>query len=185
MGASIAVAAYLRGAEVHAVCGPGCPWLPAGISRRDVTGAEEMLDAARALWPKMHSGVFTAAVADFAPEPHGPGKFKKSEAPDGFSVHFRPNPDILNILAAERAPDQKIVAFAAETDDGLAEAVRGKLKSKGAHLMLGNRVGQDGAGFGASSNAIYAADVTGREEEWPPMPKTEIAGRVCSWLLSL
>jgi phosphopantothenoylcysteine decarboxylase/phosphopantothenate--cysteine ligase len=185
MGASIAVAAYLRGALVHAVCGPGCPWLPAGISRRDVTGGEEMFHAARALWPEMHSGVFTAAVADFAPEVRGPGKFKKSEAPGGFSVNFRPNPDILKTLAAERVPGQKIVAFAAETDGDLAEAVRGKLRSKGADLMLGNRVGRDGTGFGASSNAIYAADGTGREEEWPPLPKTEIARRVCSWLSAL
>ena len=30
MGAAVAVAAWLRGARVEAVCGPGTPWLPAG-----------------------------------------------------------------------------------------------------------------------------------------------------------
>ena len=84
MGASVAAAAFLRGAEVHAVCGSGCPWLPAGIARYDVVNAVQMFEAARSLWPTMHAGVFTAAVADFAPEAYGAEKFKKDGAPDGF-----------------------------------------------------------------------------------------------------
>ncbi len=185
MGASLAVAAYLRGAEVYAVCGPGCPWLPAGVTRRDVTGATQMFESARSLWPSMHCGVFTAAVADFAPEPYGPEKFKKAGAAEGFSIRFLPNPDILRTLAAERRADQKIAAFAAETVADLAEAVRFKLRAKGADLMVGNRIGQTGAGFGAPTNAVYAADASGREEEWLQMPKPEIAQRICSWLLRL
>jgi len=185
MGASCAVAAWLRGAEVDAVCGPGCPWLPSGIRRHEITGAGQMFDLAQALWPSAHCGIFTAAVADFSPEPYGPEKFTKAKAAEGFSLKFTPNPDILKTLAARRRSDQKIVGFAAETSDDLGAAVRRKLKAKGADMMVGNRIGQEGTGFGAPTNAAHVADTTGREEQWPLMPKTEIAWRVCSWLLRL
>ena len=185
MGASCAAAAWLRGAEVDAVCGPGSPWLPSGIRRHDVVGARQMFDVAQELWPAAHYGIFTAAVADFSPEPYGREKFKKAEAAEGFSLRFTPNPDILKTLAARRRSDQKVVGFAAETSDDLGAAVRGKLRAKGADLVVGNRIGQEGAGFGAPTNVVYAADATGREEQWPLMPKTEIAWRICSWLSQL
>jgi phosphopantothenoylcysteine decarboxylase/phosphopantothenate--cysteine ligase len=185
MGASLAVAAWLRGAEVDAVCGPGCPWLPSGIRRHDITGARQMFDLARALWPSMHCGMFTAAVADFSPEPYGREKFKKSGATEGFSIKFTPNPDILYTLATQRRPGQKVVGFAAETADDLGAAVRSKLRAKGADLVVGNRIGEEGAGFGAVTNAVHVADATGREEQWPLMPKPEIAWRICSWLLQM
>jgi len=185
MGASLAVAAWLRGAEVDAVCGPGCPWLPSGIRRHDITGAGQMFDRAQALWPSMHCGIFTAAVADFSPEPYGHEKFKKSGATTGFSIKFTPNPDILQTLAAQRRSDQKVVGFAAETAGDLGAAVRGKLRAKNADIVVGNRIGEEGAVFGAATNAVHVADAAGREEQWPRMPKTEIAWRVCSWLLQL
>jgi phosphopantothenoylcysteine decarboxylase/phosphopantothenate--cysteine ligase len=185
MGASCAVAAWLRGAEVDAVCGPGSPWLPAGIRRYDIAGAGQMFDAALALWPSAHCGIFTAAVADFAPEPYGSEKFKKAGAAKGFSLKFTPNPDILQTLAARRRPDQKVVGFAAEASGDLGAAVRSKLQTKGADLVVGNRIGQEGAGFGSPTNVAHVADAAGREEEWPLMPKTEAAWRICSWLLRL
>jgi len=185
MGASCAVAAWLRGAEVDAVCGPGCPWLPSGIRRYDIVGARQMFDVAQALWPSVDCGMFTAAVADFAPEPYGSEKFKKNGAEAGFSIRFTPNPDILHTLAAQRRPDQKLVGFAAETLDDLGAAVRRKLRAKGADIMVGNRIGQEGMGFGATTNVVHVADATGREEQWPLMSKTEIAWRVCSWLLQV
>ena len=185
MGASCAVAAWLRGAEVDAVCGPGSPWLPADIRRHNVVGARQMFDVAQALWPSAHYGVFTAAVADFSPEPYGSEKFKKTGAAKGFSLQFTPNPDILQTLAARRRPDQKIVGFAAEASDDLGSAVRRKLRAKGADLVVGNRIGQEGAGFGVPTNVALAADASGREEEWPLMLKTEVAWRICSWLLRL
>jgi phosphopantothenoylcysteine decarboxylase/phosphopantothenate--cysteine ligase len=185
MGASLAVAAWLRGADVDAVCGPGCPWLPSGIRRHDIVGAGQMFDLARALWPSAHCGIFTAAVADFSPEPFGPEKFKKTGAAKGFSVKFTPNPDILRSLAASRRSDQKLVGFAAETVEDLGAAVARKLRDKGADIVVGNRIGQEGAGFGSPTNAVHLADARGREEEWPLMLKTEIAWRIYSWLLHL
>lgn len=193
MGAAFAVAAWLRGAEVHAVCGPGSPWLPAsdGLTRHDVVSAAQMYRTASAVWPDMDAGVFTAAVADFAPVPPSgaasdPGtlpKFKKSAAPEGFSVRFAANTDILRTLAAARRKDrpQRVIGFAAETSD-LEKAVADKLVSKNADLIVGNLV-QDG--FGTASNSVFVLDRRGRKESWRDVPKPELAWRLLTWLLSL
>lgn len=183
MGAAVAVAAWLRGAQVEAVCGPGVPWLPAGICRHSVTSASQMFESAEALWSQCDAGIFTAAVADFSPEPPAGGsehKFKKSDAPDGFNVRFTPNIDILKTLAASRRPNQKVVGFAAESKD-LESAVRGKLVSKKADLVVGNLVRD---GFGTADNSVFVVDTSGREEHWVNLSKPDVAWRLLSWLLS-
>lgn len=187
MGASIAVAAWLRGAEVHAVCGPVDLWLPddPAFHRHDVTTAAQMLDRARMLWPSSDAGVFTAAVADFRPEPHGPGKFKKDRAGDGFTLSFLPNADILRTLAEERSEGQVVVGFAAESVpdmDALGLAVHHKLENKGADIVVGNRISD---GFGRAANRVYVADSQGRDEVWPDMPKPQVAWKLIDWMRTL
>ena len=133
----------------------------------------------------MDIGIFTAAVADYSPEPHGRGKFKKEQAAQGFSLRFLPNIDILRTLAGERRDDQKIVGFAAESAenaDALAHLVRRKLISKGADLIVGNQISD---GFGTATNRVFAADARGREEHWPVQPKPDIAWNILNWLQSL
>lgn len=188
MGAALAVAAWLRGATVSAVCGPGCPWLPLEIQRHDVHSAAQMFSAASDLWPRADVGIFTAAVADFSPVPFGNTKFKKADAAGakgGFSVDFVPNVDILRTLSSQRRPHQKVVGFAAETVDDLMQAARIKLQSKKAHMIVANPVGRSGAGFGAATNEVVVVDEQGREEIWPSSSKADVAWKVCSWLLTL
>ncbi len=187
MGGALAVCAWLRGAEVTALCGPGVSLsLPCGLERRDVRSAREMYDAARELWPRMDMGMFTAAVADFSPRPFGAAKFKKADAPQGFSVEFAPNPDILRTLAAERTPEQKVLGFAAETPDNmdaLLELARVKLAAKQADVLAANDVNAPGSGFGAATNAVAVADAGGRGEIWPTRSKADVAWDLCTWVL--
>lgn len=187
MGATLALAAWLRGAHVDAVCGPHCPWLPAGITRHTVRSAAEMYTTARALWPAATAGIFTAAVADFSPVPYGDTKFKKAEAQaaGGFSIDFVPTVDILKSLAAERQPHQRVVGFAAETMEDLVQAARIKLDAKKAHMIIANPINQAGSGFGSVTNSVTVVDHTGRLEEWPNLTKADVAWKVCSWLLTL
>lgn len=188
MGASIAVAAWLRGAEVHAVCGPSEVWMPedAAFHRHNVTSALQMMEKARSLWPSSDVGIFTAAVADFRPEPHGPGKFKKDRAgSDGFSLSFLPNADILRTLAEERSEGQIVVGFAAESVpdmDALGIAVHHKLDTKGADIIVGNKISD---GFGRAANRVYVADTLGRDEVWPDMPKPQVAWKLLDWVRTL
>ncbi|MFV0423029.1 bifunctional phosphopantothenoylcysteine decarboxylase/phosphopantothenate--cysteine ligase CoaBC [Oleidesulfovibrio sp.] len=183
MGASFAVAAWLRGAQVHAVCGPGTPWLPAAIMRYDVTSAKEMYKATADLWPAVDTGIFTAAVADFSPVPFGDAKFKKAGS-DSLRVEFTPNTDILKTLGQAKRDDQRIIGFAAETGDLQANAV-GKLQRKNADMIVGNIVGTPESGFQSATNKVFVADRNGRTEEWPVQPKTEVAWRILDWLLQM
>ena len=95
-------------------------------------------------------------------------------------MRFAPNPDILKTLAAARRPDQKVVGFAAESQN-LEDSVRGKLISKKADMVVGNLIRD---GFGMSDNTVFVADASGREERWTRLSKTGVAWRLLSWLLS-
>ena len=188
MGAAVAVAAYLRGATVHAVsgptAGPGQPWLPSAVVRHDVVSAKDMFAAASNLWPGADIGVFTSAVADFSPKAIGPEKFKKDGAKDGFSVEFTPNPDILQTLASGKKAHQRVVAFAAETS-GVEESALGKLQRKNADMIVGNTVNVANSGFGQGVNTGFVADRTGASESWPAMSKADMAWRIFDWLSRL
>ena len=184
MGACLAHAAHLRGASVHALAGPRVPWLPADVHRYDVTSARQMFSKALELWPQANLGIFTAAVADFYPEPFGQGKFKKHNADQGLDIHFSPNPDILANLAANANSRQRILGFAAESDNLVAHA-KSKLQRKKAHMIAGNLVGSPNSGFASANNSMFVCDHTGREEHWPTAPKADVAWRLLDWLLTL
>ena len=184
MGGAMAVAAWLRGARVTVVRGPvGCDslWLPTDIRQLAVQTAAEMFAAVTELWPSQDIACLTAAVADFRPEPYaGVGKFKKAEAPEGFSVRFLPNADILAHLGRNKAAGQRLIGFAAETGDAsaLEAAARAKLAAKNLDLIAANPVGRADAGFGSPTNQVVVLETGGRLETWPVLPKTEVAWRL-------
>lgn len=185
MGASIAVAAYLRGATVHAVSGAGTDlWLPSGIFRHDVISAAEMFDAAAMVWPTADIGVFAAAVADFTPAFRGEEKVKKDALDGELAISFKRTQDILKTLAAEKKPHQRVVGFAAETSN-VVESARKKLAAKNADMIVGNIVNATDSGFGAGDNAGVVVDRTGGQETWPAMRKPDMAWRILDWLLRL
>ncbi|MDR1659929.1 MAG: bifunctional phosphopantothenoylcysteine decarboxylase/phosphopantothenate--cysteine ligase CoaBC [Desulfovibrio sp.] len=189
MGAGLAVSAWLRGARVTAVCGPGCAsLLPRGITTCGVSRAREMFEAAHDIWPRTDMGMFAAAVADFSPTEIGPQKFKKSLAPEGLSIAFNPNPDILATLAAARRPEQKVLGFAAENApdmQSLLVLAREKRAAKKADVLAANCIDRQGSGFGSPTNAVAVTDARGRGEIWPEQSKADVAWDLCSWLLKL
>ena len=182
MGASVAVAAWLRGAEVTAVCGPVDLWLPPGISRIDVVTAHQMSEACQDVWPHADLAVMSAAVADFRPLPLGRGKYKKTSGP--LQVDFEANADILAALGQDKRQGQRLAGFAAESGDPGPEMAR-KLASKRLDLIVGNDVTAEGSGFCAPTNAVSVLDAQGRNERWPTLTKTEVAWRILDWMLEL
>lgn len=190
MGAALATCAALRGAEVTAICGPGVALtMPNTVRRVDVTSAADMFAAAKDIWPRMDVGMFTAAVADFAPVPpagDNSQKFKKADAPDGFDIHFTPNADILGGLS--RRAEQKVLAFAAETTADMAALLplaHAKRERKGAHVLAANRVNSSESGFGTDNNSVAVVDASGREAIWPSQSKADVAWNLCTQLLEL
>ena len=183
-GAALAVAAWLRGAEVVAVCGPDAPWLPQGILRLDVVCAKDMMAAASEHFRAAEYACFCAAVADFHPVRSGAEKLKKADLGEAVQLRLAANPDILATLAARKTPEQRIIAFAAETHD-LDRHAQDKLKRKNADMLVGNLVNQPDSGFGSANNTVQIWDKQGRHAQLPPLSKPEVAWRVWDWSLQL
>ncbi|MBU1042506.1 MAG: bifunctional phosphopantothenoylcysteine decarboxylase/phosphopantothenate--cysteine ligase CoaBC [Proteobacteria bacterium] len=189
MGACLATAAWMRGARVRVVAGPTELDFPPGIEVIPVTSAREMLDACQDLWSDTDLACCTAAVCDFRPhlpESVDPArKLKKRDMATGeLLLRLTENPDILRTLGEQKRADQVLIGFAAETED-LAGQARLKLAEKNLDLIVANLVGVPGSGFDSDTNTVTVLDRTGRMEQWPELPKTEVAWRVWDLLRHL
>ncbi len=179
MGAAIAVAAALRGAEVTAITGPVDIRLPSMINKIPVITARDMFQAASDIFPSQDIGCFTAAVADYRPPACPAGKYKKNGQP--LSLSFESNPDILATLSRSKKTGQQTIGFAAEAQD-LERNAALKLDKKNLDLIVANPIDETGSGFASVTNRVVVMDRYGRKESWPQLPKTEIAWRIWDWI---
>ena len=159
MGFAVARAAAEAGAVVTLVAGPVHLPTPRGVTRVDVTSAQQMFDAVLALAPSQDVFVATAAVADWRPLASADHKIKKAAGQAVPSFELIENPDILASVA--RLPDRPYcVGFAAESQD-VAKHAREKLNRKGVPLIVGN-LGP--ATFGRDDNTLLLVDADGERE---------------------
>jgi len=170
MGFAIARAAAEAGANVTLVAGPVHLPTPRGVTRVDVTTAQQMFDAVSSAASANDVFVATAAVADWRPASINDHKIKKQpgqRTPPSFEL--TENPDILAAVARLPKPPY-CVGFAAESHDLLKHA-REKLVRKGVPLIVGN-LGP--ATFGRDDNALTLVDASG-ERELPCADKLTLA----------
>lgn len=181
MGYAIAEAAAERGAQVILVSGPVSLAAPAGVTVVAVRTAAEMRAAVLDRLPEATIIVKAAAVADYYVPAPAAEKMKKTGG--GISLALEPTADILAEVG-RRKGERLLVGFAAETGDVAGEARR-KLAAKNCDMVVGNRVGLDGTGFGADENEVVLALASGETIEIPRAPKKAIAGRIFDELLKL
>ena len=162
MGFAIARAARDAGAEVTLVCGPVTQASPAGISRIDVTSAQQMHAAVMARVANQDVFIGVAAVADYRPQSPATHKLKKEDGAPPPSIDLIRNPDILAEVAALPAPPL-CVGFAAESQQ-LAEYAEQKRRRKNIPLIVGNLI-QDG--FGGENNTLIFFDDKGASPQAP------------------
>lgn len=181
MGFAVARAARDRGAEVTLVVGPTDVAAPEVPHLVRVETAAEMHAAVIARVGDVDAVVMAAAVADFRPERATGTKHKKaSGAPQ---VHLVPTADILGELGARDARPI-LVGFAAETDDVEAEGRR-KLADKRVDLVVANRVGAEGTGFGTDTDDAAILSRTGDDVAMRRWTKVELADAICDRLAKL
>ncbi len=186
MGYAIAARALARGAKVTLVTAPSALTPPVGC---DVVRIETALEMKAAVEERLESSevvVMAAAVADFRPEVQAEQKVKKG-ARESWEVRLVRNPDIAATVGAGKRPDQLLVAFAAETENLLANAVK-KLESKNADIIVANDVSEEGSGFEVDTNAVTFLHKGGRQERFPQLPKERVADllldRIANTLIS-
>lgn len=184
MGLATALALWLRGAEIHFVHGPMQPVLPLpGFYIYSVTTASDMYKQCSMLWPDCDLGVFSAAVADFAPQKPSGSKFKK-EGCTSLQVKMTPTPDILAEMSASRNRNQKVVGFAAEAED-LEDNAFAKLNKKSLDMIVANLVTSESTPFGSEDNQVLIMDKSGSKEYLPMLSKQKIAWRMADWIQEL
>jgi phosphopantothenoylcysteine decarboxylase/phosphopantothenate--cysteine ligase len=180
MGYAIAEAAAARGADVVLVSGPTTLDAPDGVKVVQVETAEEMNEAVQARRDDADYVFGAAAVADYTPTDPSASKRKKEEG--DLVLHLRRTPDILKTVGDHRRPEQVLVGFALETDDGLDNARR-KLEEKHLDWIVLNNPTEEGAGFGPSTNRVTLLSRDGTTEELPLLSKTEVANTLLDRVL--
>lgn len=175
MGFAIATEAARRGAEVVLVAGPVHLPTPEGVTRIDVRSAAEMHAAVmKALPAAIYIGA--AAVADFTPQAFSSAKLKKKPGTETLTLELVRTRDILADVAAHASRPQRVIGFAAETND-IEHYARGKLDAKRVDMICANRVGVAGSGFEADDNALQVFWKHG-DAALGPAPKAEIAAQL-------
>ncbi len=176
-GTAIAAALLQLGARVTLVSGPTAQTLPAGATVHRVETAAEMLAACQATLPA-DVAVCAAAVADWHVEP-AREKLKKQPGAAPPTLHLLPNPDILATLATPGPLRPRlVVGFAAETEHVAKHAAAKRLR-KGCDWILANDVSPATGIMAGESNQVRLVTAEGAED-WPMLPKTEVAARLAA-----
>ncbi len=182
MGYALAQTALARGAEVVLISGPTRLLPPRGAQIENVTTTDEMFHAVLRHAPGCDIIVAAAAPCDFRPAQLSPQKIKK-QGDAAIAMQLVPTRDIIGAVGAQKHARQLIIAFAAETENVLAEARR-KMSTKNADAIVANDVTESGAGFDVSTNRVtWITPQT--EESWPLMGKEEVSAKIWEKIVTL
>ena len=182
MGYAIAEEAAHRGAEVTIVSGPvSITTSSPNINVIKVESAREMYDQCVNIYSNCDLGIMCAAVADYAPAEYVDSKIKreKEEIP---VIKLIKNPDIAAALGAMKAPSQKLVGFALETNNEESNALD-KLHRKNLDMIVLNSLQDSGACFGTDTNKITTYFSNGEKLEFPLKSKVEVAKDIIDSIL--
>jgi phosphopantothenoylcysteine decarboxylase/phosphopantothenate--cysteine ligase len=157
-GYAFARTAVARGAQVILIAANVALPEPAGVELIRVSTTEELRKATVEAAAGADVVVMAAAPADFRPAAYSNTKIKKAGADPSLTLDLVATPDIAAELGARKPPGQLLVAFAAETHDGPANALE-KLARKRADLIVLNEVGP-GKAFEREVNSVtvFGAD---------------------------
>lgn len=172
MGYALAEAARDRGARVTLVSTePSLP-LPYGVELNAVESVAQMRDAVLAACASADTVIMAAAVSDYRPAEAADQKLKKGEG--GMIL-----PLVKNDSFFPEVPESVVkVAFAAETENLIENAMR-KPESHGPlDLIVANDVSASDAGFGVDTNRVVILDAAGGKQELPLLTKYEVAQHI-------
>ncbi|EFI49727.1 bifunctional phosphopantothenoylcysteine decarboxylase/phosphopantothenate--cysteine ligase CoaBC [Segatella oris] len=181
MGYALAEECYRRGAEVTLISGPVNLSCSEGIRRIDVESCEEMYEQAIKAFPQQHAAILCAAVADFKPENVAETKIKREK--DDLFLRLKPTQDISSTLGKMKTSDQRIIAFALETNDEEQNAKQ-KLEKKNADFIVMNSTRNPGTTFQSDENQITIIHKEGKKE-YAKKPKTDVAKDIVDELATL
>ncbi len=181
MGFALAEECSRRGAKVVLVAGPVSLTCTENIQRVDVESCKEMYEAAVGEFPNCNAAILCAAVADFRPETIAEQKIKR--VGDELLLKLKPTQDIAATIGSMKGEEQRIVAFALETNEEESNAQR-KLEKKNADFIVLNSTRIPGTTFQTDDNQITIINKEGKKS-YAKKPKTEVARDIIDELVSI
>lgn len=182
MGFALAEECARQGAEVELVAGPvALTTHHPRIHRTDVESCEEMYQAATHLYKSSDAAILCAAVADFRPEDIANEKIKREH--DDLVIRLKPTHDIAAALGQMKRKDQRLVGFALETNNELANA-QSKLERKNFDFIVLNSLRNEGTCFQSDENQISMISRQG-QKDYPRKKKSEVATDIVNELASI
>lgn len=178
MGFAIAEECLRRGADVTLVAGPVSLTCSSGIRRLDVESCQDMYDAAISEFADADVAILAAAVADFRPALVADRKIKRGK--DDMVITLCPTHDIAAELGASKKAGQTLVAFALETNDEEANAMR-KLEKKNADFVVLNSLRNEGTCFRTDQNQIEIVSRDGKTS-YEKKSKADTASDIVDYL---
>ena len=161
MGFALAEECFKRGANVTLVAGPVHIACSEGINRIDVESCEQMYEACQQAFPAANAAILCAAVADFKPLSFSDTKIKREK--DNLHIDLQPTHDIAAALGQQKTSQQRIVAFALETNNEETNA-SAKLVKKNADFIVLNSTRNVGTTFQSDDNQITIISKGGKKE---------------------
>lgn len=141
-----------------------------------VESAQEMRHALHAHFPEAHLLLMAAAVSDYTPADPSAQKMKR-EKQESLELTLVQNPDIIAELARTKKPYQRVVGFAAESQDLLAHAAE-KLTRKNLDAIIANDISRSDIGFGHEQNEVTLLLPNHPPQPMERAPKDIIARRL-------
>lgn len=182
MGFAIAEECARRGANITLIAGPvALKTQNSRIKRIDIESCEEMYNAATLHYKEMDAAILCAAVADFRPENTADCKIKRGK--DDLTISLKPTHDIAAELGRIKKSNQKLVGFALETNNEVANA-KDKLTRKNLDFIVLNSLKNEGTCFRSDDNKICIISENGIKS-FDKKNKTEVASDIVNELVKI
>ena len=181
MGFALAEECARRGANVTLIAGPVALKCSKTIHRIDVESCQQMYDAAKTAFVNSDAAILCAAVADFKPDNVASEKIKREG--NELTLHLTSTHDIAAALGKIKTKQQRIVAFALETNNEQANAEK-KLEKKNADFIVLNSTRIPGTTFRSDENQISIISSNGKKD-YEKKPKSLVARDIIDELAAI
>ena len=155
MGIAIANECAKRGAEVILVSSIDDDSISDKVKKIKVISTNDMFEAVKNNFKDCDFIIKAAAVSDYTPVQVFDKKVKKQDG--NLSIEFKRTQDILKYVGDNKNDNQKVIGFAAETNN-LIEYAKEKIIKKNLDYIVANDISKKDIGFGSEDNEVYIID---------------------------
>ena len=172
MGISIANECARRGAEVILVSSVDNDTISSKVKKIKITSTNDMFEVVKNNFKDCDFIIKAAAVSDYTPVQVFDKKVKKQDG--NLTIEFQRTQDILKYVGDNKTDKQKVIGFAAETNN-LIEYAKEKIVKKNLDYIVANDISKKDIGFGSDDNEVYIIDKHDNIKKIDKNSKTNVA----------